>query len=667
VGPVVTDSVLREAALNFASRGWPVLPVAKTKVPLTRHGYKDGTRDATVIRDYWEKWPDANVGIVTGAPSGIVVIDIDGPDGEDSLKALEGIYGPLPPTLEARTGRGRHLYYKTNMMRCPTGRLGLGIDFKGDGGFVVAPPSIHDSGQSYAWINECEPAELPAWVVTQLRRSQAQPRLLVRSETAIPQGERNSTLASLAGSMRRPGFSPQAIEDALQTENQLRCDPPLAATEVAQIARSIGSYSPSRETRAHSWPAPLAAAAFYGVPGDFCRLVEPTTEADPAALLVQFLIGFGSLIGKSAYFVVEGQRHHTNEFALIVGATSKARKGTSWARVDTILQLVDPDWATGRVVGGVASGEGIIWAVRDSVRRKDEVIDEGVSDKRLLVLETEFSQLLSVASRDGSTVTEVIRRAWDGTVLQTLSKTNAARSALAHVSMVGHITVEELRRLLTTTAMANGFANRILPICAERSKLLPNGGQIDASAIRPLADRLRSAVAFAKTAGEMRRDDAANSLWVKAYEELSESPPGLFGSLTSRGEAHVLRLSMLFALLDSTDIIRVEHLQAAIAVWRYADASVRFIFGDAVGDVLADELLKALRARQSVGMTRTEIRDLFTRNRRHAEINRALGLLEERGLARKEPGESDGPGRPPERWFAANSATTETTKTTKDS
>ena len=156
----------------------------------------------------------------------------------------------------------------------------------------------------------------------------------------------------------------------------------------------------------------------------------------------------------------------------------------------------------------------------------------------------------------------------------------------------------------------------------------------------------------------MSRDHEARATWADVYPELSEGKPGLLGAVTSRAEAQVLRLSMIYALLDRSPVIRREHLLAALALWEYAEASAKFIFGDSLGDPLADELLRALRCNPA-GLTRTEIRDLFGRNKDATYIDRALTLLVELGLARWQP-ESTG-GRPAERWRAVRGGTTKTT------
>src|SRR5262249_25864135 len=162
-----------------------------------------------------------------------------------------------------------------------------------------------------------------------------------------------------------------------------------------------------------------------------------------------------------------------------------------------------------------------------------------------------------------------------------------------HISIAGHITKEELLRCMNDVEGFNGFANRFLWLCVKRSKLLPEGGQpVD---LAPLVERLSGAVRFAKAAGQMTRDEEARRLWAQVYAELATPHDGLFGAVTSRAEAQVLRLSMLYALLDRSVVIRSEHLRAAVALWRYAEDSARYIFGGSTGDPVADKVLAIIR------------------------------------------------------------------------
>jgi hypothetical protein len=489
-------------------------------------------------------------------------------------------------------------------------------------------------------------------------------------------GARNNNLVSLGGTMRKRGMSREAIEAALLEENQLRCDPPLPEREVRSIAQSVASYRPStapRSTGADSnwslaasanWPDPMAAAAYHGLVGDLVKLIEPHSEADPAALLIQTLVAFGNLIGRGPHFTAEADKHYTNLSAVAVGQTAKGRKGTSLSQVLRVLLLIDPEWNK-RATTGLASGEGLIWAVRDEImehvpirengrvaRYDDVVSDPGEKDKRLLVTEPEFARVLQVSERESNTLSATIRQAWDSGDLRTLTKKQSARATGAHISIIAHITKDELKRLLTDTAAANGFANRFLWVCVRRSKLLPEGGELATVDIQQITNRIRAAADFARTMGEMRRDDNARRIWHEVYPLLSDGKPGLHGAVTSRAEAQTMRLACIYAVLDRSSVISAPHLMAALEVWRYCEDSARFIFGDALGDETADELLRQLR-QSPAGLTRNEIRELFQRNKSSAEIGRGLGILQGYGLARVERGRSDdAQGRPPERWVA---------------
>src|SRR5262249_29317402 len=179
------------------------------------------------------------------------------------------------------------------------------------------------------------------------------------------------------------------------------------------------------------------------------------------------------------------------------------------------------------------------------------------------------ANVLKQTERLGNTVSVVLRQAWDGLDLRTLVKNSPARATGAHVSLVGHITADELRRYLTATETANGFGNRHLWICAKRSKQLPEGGRGDPDTWAAVLGEVAGALAFARTAGEVTRDEDARAIWHDVYGQLSEGRPGLAGALLARAEAHVMRLAMLYALLDRSPAIQGSHLMAALALWDY--------------------------------------------------------------------------------------------------
>jgi hypothetical protein len=385
-----------------------------------------------------------------------------------------------------------------------------------------------------------------------------------------------------------------------------------------------------------SWPDPIHEDGFHGIAGDLVRAIEPVTEADCSALLLQFLVAWGSLAGRGPHYLAEADYHHVNDYVVIVGTTSKGRKGTSWGRIGSVLGEIDKYWLENRLLSGIGSGEALFDAVNEE-------------DRRTLVIEGEFARLLAVVARDGSTISANLRTAWDTGSLSVRTRQNKVKVSGAHLSLVGHITREELLRRLDSTEAANGFGNRILWVCARRSKVLPHGGgsfQADG-----LTGKLTEATNHAREMGNMRVnfDSHAAQLWEQVYEALSEGKPGLLGSMTSRAEAHVVRLALIYTLLDCSENIRAEHLRAALAVWNYCAASARFIWGDALGDPTADEILRALKAAGSEGLTRWDIHNHFSRHKAAGELDRALGVLTERGLIRSAPEQSG--GRPGTRYW----------------
>jgi hypothetical protein len=254
-----------------------------------------------------------------------------------------------------------------------------------------------------------------------------------------------------------------------------------------------------------------------------------------------------------------------------------------------------------------------------------------------------------VIAREKNTLSAIIRQAWDTGTLRTLTKNAPAHATNSHISIIGHITRDELRRGVTETDMANGVANRFLWVCGRRSKCLPDGGELHKVNTAPLTNRITAAAAFACGVEAVSRDTEARNLWHEIYPSLSQGKTGLLGAVTSRAEAQVMRLATIYALLDESELIRVEHLQAALALWDYCERSAKYIFGSALGDPTADDILKALRDNPK-GMDRTGIREYFSRNKSSDEIGNALQTLLEGGLARREKQETT--GRPREVWFA---------------
>jgi hypothetical protein len=393
--------------------------------------------------------------------------------------------------------------------------------------------------------------------------------------------------------------------------------------------------------RPPAWPQ-LNPAALTGLAGRIVETIAPCSEADPVAILMHTLVMIGNLIGPGPHARVEHDAHPARLFAGLVGRTGKGRKGLSWSTPRALIRAVDPGW---RTASGLSTGEGLIFHVRDATEQIDPKSgkakrDPGIADKRLGVVETEFATVLARMERDGNTLSSTLRDAWDSGNLRTLTRNSPLIATGAHVSLMAHITEEELRRLLTDVSMANGFGNRICWACVRRAQLLPDGAGVDELRLGPLVNELRAAVEAARMIGCLQRNPEASAIWHAMYALISRERDGLVGALLGRAEAQTLRISVLYAVLDQSPIITPAHLNAALAVWNYCEDSVLYLFGVRLGHPLADTILDRLR--ETGRLTRTEIRALVGGHKTAAQIEEALGMLARSGLAKQGRRQTDG-------------------------
>jgi hypothetical protein len=358
--------------------------------------------------------------------------------------------------------------------------------------------------------------------------------------------------------------------------------------------------------------------------------LEPETEADPAGLLFSLFAGVGVAMGRNSYVKVGATQHAPLLNVVLAGDTFAGRKGTAWSEVRQTLGLAVC------VKSGIASGEVLI----DLVAEQD--------DKRLLIVEAEFVRVLAMCGRDGSTLSPVLRQAYDGERLETHSRTRGSVEADgAHVGVLGQSTVEELRAKLDETEQANGFANRYLFVLVHRSKFLPSGGNLDEAIPNQLREKLTPAIAAARSGRVVRRSSAAEKLWADLYTRLvGEETGGLCGAVMSRAIPHCLRLSLMHALLDQSEHIEPCHVEAAAAAWRYSAASARYVFGSAIGDPVADRLLAEIIARGSAGLDLTDRARLFANNVKAGKLDSATDHLVRLGRIVRKPVPGTGAGRP---------------------
>ena len=390
------------------------------------------------------------------------------------------------------------------------------------------------------------------------------------------------------------------------------------------------------------WPAPPDPVVYHELPGEIVGRIAPHTESDPVAILSQLLVAFGAAVGRGAWFQVEATRHHGNEYMCLVGDSARARKGSSWDHVCRLIINTDPSLRP-RILTGLSSGEGVIWAVRDPSGQ-----DPGHSDQRLLVIEPEFASALKAASRDMSTLSPTLRSGWDARPLAILTRTAPARASSAHLAIIGHITQHELRRHTTSLELANGFMNRVLLICCRRQRLLPEGGDPDPLHNTGLDRLLAAALKQARRAGQVRLDAGARELWHHAYRKLAAEPHDhLVAQITARAEAHAIRLALLYALANGQRQINTQHLRAALALQDYAAHSAAWALSGATGQPLAEQIHNILR-QHPAGLTRSQISQTLKHNQPAGEIDHALHALRDAGRA--DHSQIPTGGRPAQLW-----------------
>jgi len=391
------------------------------------------------------------------------------------------------------------------------------------------------------------------------------------------------------------------------------------------------------------WPV-LSEDALYGVAGRFVKKAAPTTEGDPAAILTHFLVAFGNLIGHGPYYEL-GAEQHTNLFTTIVGQTAFARKYTSWVPVKKFFQLVDSDWVNNCVYsGGFGSGEALIEAVRDPrIGKEGETLDEGIPDKRLFWLDAEFGRTLRIMNRPESVLSHVMRLAWDGGRLESKTRKNPLKASGAHLSMVGHITSEELQELLKPSDYYNGFVNRFLWCMARRSQILCDPPDFAPKDFQPEVDAIGKAVelvrgkelpGIVRAFEQLRRvkqSGNARELWEQIYPPMGKDVPKKILHTITRVPSQIRRIALIQTLLDGSSQMKEVHLRAAKALWDYYQQSAEYHFGRFA---MATQTQSAAEMLQRNGkISRTEVqRSIFKNHGTPQAINEVMEELKKFGL-----------------------------------
>ena len=365
---------------------------------------------------------------------------------------------------------------------------------------------------------------------------------------------------------------------------------------------SIGRSSAiDEELTAHPLPTAMADAAFRGLAGELVRRIKPETEACSEAILAQFLAAFGNVIGPRPRFMVGTTVHRCNLFICLAGPTGIARKGTAWDVARWILEKCDPIWGANPTPSGMTSGEGLISMCRDA------------GGDGIVFVETEFSKVLTNMNRDGNSLSATLRQLWDSRYAYVPTKNQPLSVDNAFLSVIGHVTIDDLEEYLTAVSMGNGLVNRFAWFNTYRDGDLPNGGDFDSilDAVDPLISSVAFTIEFAKLNRAFdhpcKRSVEAGELWAQIYRgPLARTKTGNYAKATVRAAPIIMRLALIYAVLDRSNVIEVPHLESAMAVWQYCDATAAHIFGNPLHDGNMARIIACLEEKPE-WMTRTEI------------------------------------------------------------
>jgi hypothetical protein len=391
---------------------------------------------------------------------------------------------------------------------------------------------------------------------------------------------------------------------------------------------------------------------FYGLPGEFAREACRNSEAAPAPVALMLLTFIGAMAGRGPYLRVGDVTHHARVFALHVAGTN-AGKGESRELLRRVIEAIRKGKVAGADAallgkmhtGGLSTKEGIAAAIPDRVEKDGKVILEGTADKRLLVFESEFANVLRVMRREGNLLSTALRDAWDGVSIGSLTKNDPMHATAPHVALWASITPAELNAQLAEVDTQNGFLNRFLVFHAESERDVPWPQPVPEGTVQRFAEQIVEIITWARDRYPAEADTLeltlspdAQAAHERAYGRLKRlSPDPKLGALLSRARSQVLRLAMLFAITDRTATVSEAHYKAAFAWIDYATQSVRYVFRRGGAELKAsqaseraDKILDALKERPDGRLSRTEISRLFAGHATRGEIEQALKALLER-------------------------------------
>jgi hypothetical protein len=646
------------------------------KHPIPPNGFSAASTDPDRVRTMLSAASEPNYGIVwpLDSPKGVVFEwDVDGSDWKARIDALKAEYGPLPPTKTTRSpSGGLHVFYRwPDGIPVPDGNHLHGFVVRWPWkGYVVGPGS-RINGKTYTDVGTSEIATLPlSWAVTGPVRGSNEPLITVSGGSEpyllpaeVETGHRHDEIAKFVASLWNRNISEPAVLGLVDLQLRPLFKEPMDAARLAEEVHH------AFETAAKRWQTPAAAQSpllqdqqgnpidplavemrierpepldphAMPLPTGLALLLDhfkPLTDAPWSSLLLASTVTMSALAGPAPTLKWRG-RHRAALFGALVGHSGYGRKGATMRVVDQAFGQVDPmlDEIT---MSGVASGEVLVDILNAS---------KANSLGTALIAEHEIAGLLTIASREGSILSTILRKAWDGDKVESRSRAKGTSSAFGYnVAFLGGVTPVELAARLDSNQIANGWANRFLWFHSEKREGGFNSAADDTLSTVAI-DYLRDCITFARALSgpsvliaprfSMHLAPGAHARLDALAESLDVIPVGAIGSLRQRMPAHIVRLAMVAALLDQSAEVGLDHVAFGEAMAAYAVASMRAVFGTRVDDEVAQMILGLL---QTHGWLNTSTLSQITR-KEPARVRHALVLLLDSGLIEREDRKTGG-------------------------
>lgn len=628
----------------YHKRGFSVIPIqAREKKPLIAwESYQTQRSTEEEIRAWWAKWPEANVGIVTGAVSGLVVIDLDSMEAKDKLKELLPYYD-LTTVPRSRTGKGWQLFFKHPGVPIPN-RAGVipGLDVRGDGGYVVAPPSIHPNGKAYKWevpING-ELPKLPGEFYKLISSSASNGNgyrekfNTAQALAGVPEGQRDDSIFRLACKLRGADV-PEDMAQTLILEAGRNCEPPFSeGIALEKVERAYRKYEPGQNGNGAAYAPPLPPEAdFEGTPTQFPEvawtglfrewrdIVAPCTEAALENLWGAFLLAIGMVIGRNAW-IESPWKVYPNFYLLLIGLTGNARKSTVLRFVFELLNQLGEEFET---LSGIVSTEGIF----ERLAKKEGTRAIGYAD--------EFRSLLSVAKRKGTQ--DILPKL--NSLYQCPEREGIDRKEKSTVvvrpffSLLTATSKEYVEDLIGNVELVGGTLNRFIIISGAEQEPKPivkppepHEWERIVTPLKAIRTRIQS------NPLKMAFDGKAEKFWCAWYLDWMkerQSGPVKVHQLTARTFEHIQKIALVYSVLAGEDAIGQESLLTAINVGTWLERNSLRVFGDVGLDYFSKaekDVLDILRKTKKRMWRRDLQRLAFKKNINGEQFGRVLRALE---------------------------------------